>query len=474
MNFLFFFVNEKASNRTIIAEEDSNISGSGSVDEDPEETQNLLEKEASTPISPDGSETKENAEEEDDDEDEEEMDVVGSSNEKDQDSDEDKEKKGSEEESDEEEEGEKKVPTDEYGRELSAYEIMRLERIKRNQAYLAGLGLEEEKKRANEVKQKRINEKRKERKMKQKMAEDALMASRRQSMARKSKTKEVDYSGDLKNVLGRPEIIKKKNVEKKPRKSTKKDERLPRFIYLEFERIKKSKNKAISNGKRLVKAAELEVRVAKKNLEAHERRERRKVEKEERLAALESKRMLEPIVRELDRRRPELHKAIKEFNAWEERVTSNASDNRAALQSAISKAKETFPKLLYENERLLGTQLRERLLPESDTGKSKSRSKTKKGKKRKRQENTEEKKEASAPEVSLPHRVTNDEVPSSMKENKAPVLKKSNQLMKTRNVGGPVTSGLASSVQRKWLERDVPVPAEASTDYLPQAGDVIL
>ena len=45
---------------------------------------------------------------------------------------------------------------------------------------------------------------------------------------------------------------------------------------------------------------------------------------------------------------------------------------------------------------------------------------------------------------------------------------------KMRNVGGPVIPSLASSVQRKWLEQDIPIPADISTHFVPQVGDIVL
>lgn len=405
----------------------------------------------------------------------------GDSNSGDGDSDSDNSGNGSNSDGDEKEE-EEKVPTDEYGRELSAYEIMRLERIKRNQAYLAGLGLEEEKKRANEAKRKEIEEKRKERK---KNNEETPMLERRKSMARKSKTKEVDYSGGLKNVL-EPKMKKKdkkrdkaKDMDKmkRPREEKKKKraEQLPRFIYLEFEHIKKCRNKAVTTGKRLVKAAEVEVRVAKKNLEIHEKREKRRQEKEERRQLLESKRLLEPLVKELDARRVELQKAWKEFDAWDQRVSSNLSQNDTEFKLAWQKAKAALPVSIGKKEHMLGTMLHDRLCPESD---DKRKIKRKRGRKKKGDKNKVEENDKSSPGAQIliepVLKKKDSETQFQFSATNAPLAKKSNQQVKARNVGGPVTPRLAKSVQRKWLEREIPVPAEISTQYLPQVGDVVL
>ena len=50
------------------------------------------------------------------------------------------------------------------------------------------------------------------------------------------------------------------------------------------------------------------------------------------------------------------------------------------------------------------------------------------------------------------------------------------QIQKARNVGGPVTTTFASSVNRKWLDnKDTPIAVAANyNEYVPQVGDIVL
>ncbi len=372
--------------------------------------------------------------------------------------------------------GKEKVPTDEYGRELSAYEVMRLQRIQRNKAYLAQLGLEEEK---NNVKESYEKENQQKKKKKKQAAEE--LVERRQSMARKSKTRDVDYSGDLLKMISQPKPKKQESRNRKKAEKVKsRDEQVPRFIYLEFERIKRNKNKNVATAKRLIKLSELECRVAKRNLEVHERREKRKQEKEEKRIALERKMKYAPILNELDSRRSDLHRARKEFEAWQHEASSSSKQLEENYKSVFIDSKIGFPEGLKKNENLLNLMLHERLkLCEKDSNASEIPSSARKKRKRKRpdEEPSEIMKSVDDPKPveSLNDDDTTDLTKKASNTDDASTgAKKSNQLTKARNVGGPVTPSLASSVQRKWLERDTPVPADVSTHFVPQAGDIVL
>lgn len=396
----------------------------------------------------------------------------------------------------------KKVQTDEYGRELSAYEIMRLERIRRNQAYLAQLGLEEGKSNVTQSIQREKEEKKKERQKKKEMMEDVVI-ERRQSRARKSKAKEVDYSGDfLKGIFKQQQPKEKKvkkeggEVEKTRRKEKKRSEMVPRFIYREFEHIKKCRNKAVANGKRLVKAAELECRIARRKVDKHQQQMKRKMEREERQMTLHTKKLLQPIVEEIDSRRGELLKAKKDFDAWVEMSSKKSNVDHEVMMKQVEDAKIKFPLALQRNEHELGLLLRARLMPQREDNIVDSLSPLKKRKKKKKfgdYDEVEEKKiENSAVENANAATTTATKTSSSCMNNSKikdsdkkvssistdndetnATMKKSTQV-KARNVGGPVTPAFASSVQRKWLERDTPIPADISTSLVPQVGDVVL
>lgn len=362
-------------------------------------------------------------------------------------------------EEEEEDKVNKKVPTDEYGRELSAYEIMRLERIRRNKAYLAQLGLEEEKKGVRNSIQKEKEQKKKDKKKR----DDEVFIERRKSMARKSKAKEVDYSGDALKALLKPQRLpseKKQRRKEKPRNLM-----IPRFIYREFQHIEKCKNQAVATGKRLVRAAELECRIAKRKVERHEQKMKRKAEREERKMSLHTKRKMQPLVQEIDRRRAELKRTKKEFDSWNEhssKLLNSSHDNMTAL---FEDARSQFPLLVQRNEYELGRLLHERLIPnEEDDGEDNEERNLKK-KAKKKNAHDEEGEEL------------NDKDSKKRSDNfdeKLTMSPKKSTGTKMRNVGGPVIPSLASSVQRKWLEQDIPIPADISTHFVPQVGDIVL
>jgi hypothetical protein len=385
---------------------------------------------------------------------------------------------------DEDEESKPKVPTDEYGRELSAYEIMRLERIRRNKAYLARLGLEEEKNGVRNSMEKELQQKKKERKKK---ADDDVFVERRQSMQRESKKRKVDYSGDLNAVL-KPHLKRKVlSEEEKAKKATAKkskrrDEMIPRFIYREFEHIKKCKNRAVTTGKRLVKAAEIECRIAKRNLEIHNKKQKRKIEKAEKRNAMATKKMLNPLVQELDSKRSQLIRAKKDFDAWSEKSIKSASNETNRLREALEKAKVEFPEAVLRNEYELGVLLHERLITQEEDAKTESKTKAKSKVKKGKATNPS----AGGGKITGRQNVVSknkdnenaakilDKENGKIKENGAAEAKKSYQITKARNIGGPVTPALSSNVQRKWLDRDVPLPGEVSTSFVPQVGDMVL
>jgi len=189
------------------------------------------------------------------------------------------------------------------GRELSEYEILRLERIKRNQEYLANLGLQG--KNGAGV----LGGKKKPRApTKKKRSEDEESA--RQVVKRpKRKRKEVDYSEPSNSVasLLRQHKAKeggegKKEPVHRPIPKKKKDKapvnRMELFLYREFKAIQKHKTDVLRQAERDVRASEKQVSYWFKKAERielrREKKERRELQKKEleaRIAAFNAEEM---------------------------------------------------------------------------------------------------------------------------------------------------------------------------------------
>lgn len=197
------------------------------------------------------------------------------------------------------------------GRELSEYEIKRLERIRKNKEYLKQLGLEGD----NGVLGSRPTTKKK-----KKPASSAPVPVKKRS-SRRAARKKVDYSEPSATIasLLRAEEPKKKDDDKGPRKSRDKANRLERFIYDEFKSIASRKKNLVREAERYVRAAEKEVKFWTRMVEKEERRERRKQEggslytkKDEEIELIGC--TLRELLQEVDSRMPELIEAAEKYD----------------------------------------------------------------------------------------------------------------------------------------------------------------
>jgi hypothetical protein len=366
-------------------------------------------------------------------------------------------------------------PTDEYGRPLSAYEIMRLERIKRNQAYLAKLGLEADVK-TGKSKTLLGDEAPKKPRPKKKTEVQVL---RRSSVSRRTKTKDIDYTE--KTVKRKEDILtkteKKKKVPKpkkvKSEKQQKREDRLPLFIYREFKRIETTRNKNLHTAEKLNRKAENEVRMTQRSLDALERKTKRLRERETRNDML-------PIVHEIDKRKSDIIRGLKKVDKSVKHGLMSEEERRVEITKEVEEARMRFPEAIREVEAELGQMLLERLPPivledVSNEGGGK-KSKSKKGKKQTDADGESEdvgvgvggaKGESKAVSVSaVPMNLDLEELRKVEQNLKV-------RVQKARNVGGPVTLKLAAAVNRKWLENDAPVAASYN-EYVPQVGDIVL
>ena len=224
------------------------------------------------------------------------------------------------------------------GRELSDYEKLRLERIRRNREYLSQLGLE------GSMPKKQAPPSRKKRKEQQQQQQQHPTAPQRSS-SRSRKT--VNYTEpsvsvaqllrDSKKLLpaaksassapssanGVATITAKPKKESKPRAprgtNTKLMHRMERFIYNEFNSIKAHKKRTLKDAERNTRLAEKEVSYWTKRASIWERQqERQRAAAAAKQAAEQERADLGGTVRELmqdiDRRMPELLAAVSEYD----------------------------------------------------------------------------------------------------------------------------------------------------------------
>lgn len=170
------------------------------------------------------------------------------------------------------------IRVDADGRELSEYEIQRLERIHRNRQYLARLGLESTEGRGLLGRGKKPSAQSK----KKSKAQPEPVQQRLSLRAKKS----IDYSEPSVSVASllrqRDQEEKPVHVERKPQSGRKRrrdhSERMEKFIYSEFQSLKGHKNQVLKQAERDVRWAEKEVKFWSQRAEKDEMREQRKQE----------------------------------------------------------------------------------------------------------------------------------------------------------------------------------------------------
>jgi len=192
------------------------------------------------------------------------------------------------------------------GRVLSAYEVQRLERVRRNQEYLLRLGLE----RQGEDTIRR----RKRRKQKSSPVE------KRESLrARKA----VDYSEPSTTIASivrdttMPEVQRKQKQKPKDRQEKKTENRMERFVYREFKSIQAHKNQVVRQAEKDLKSAKREMKYWSKLTEKQEFKERRREETQHSKIDEEKSRYgmtLKDLLKDIDNRTSDIEGAVKEYD----------------------------------------------------------------------------------------------------------------------------------------------------------------
>jgi hypothetical protein len=400
-------------------------------------------------------------------------------------------------------------PTDEFGRELSAYELLRQQRIQRNKERLAQLGLDDMSKKMKAAKAKTPTSSKK-------RVRTVIPLERRERISRKTKIHNVNYK-ELTKIPNEPPKLGLKNESKAtstststststtttPRKRIRSSggltaiqKRVPLFMYRELKNIESQRRLGLKAAERTLRLADKECKYAHKQIGKWSKKRLKIQAKQEKRRALlqaeQERKWMGPFLYELDRRRWELVAVRRKQIAVEQQREGWAVRKRQEMVASVKMAETKFPALIEQQSTILGNMLLERLPSISkDEGDSKSVAvkKTKKGRKGKKQPpqasqstvETEEGSNNQLPESCspVPNNVELDPenlatINHQQAQQKANPEPKKPKRVKARNIGGPVTSSFSTSLQRKWLEGDSPVAPSGTSPFVPQVGDTVL
>lgn len=209
------------------------------------------------------------------------------------------------------------------GRQLSDYELLRQERIKRNKQYLTALGLEGTGASGGvKASGKPIKRKRKR----------VSPSQKRSSLSRRTK-ESVNYTEPPASVASLIRTADKKKEEgnkdgpPKPQSERKTKDpvnRLEKFVFLEFKSIKAHKRTVLSQAEKNLGKASKEVKYWKKNAEVFERRQQRKLDRKVEQAKIvkrleDERRQLgggtaKDLLRDIDNRMPDILAAAARYD----------------------------------------------------------------------------------------------------------------------------------------------------------------
>jgi hypothetical protein len=201
------------------------------------------------------------------------------------------------------------------------------------------------------------------------------------------------------------------------------------------------------------------MRMANREVESLQRKERR-------LRDRETRDMLIPIVRQIDKRRVGIIKALRRIEPEKQQISNEELRNQAAKR--LSEAEKRFPEAAQEAELSLARMFIERLPPFQNVENNNMKVKSAKSKKSKGK-NADPSPDQEAKAVTVPVLPANLDVEALRKVEEGLKVR----VQKSRNVGGPITANFAGAVQRKWLDGDGPIAASFN-EYVPQVGDTVL
>lgn len=392
----------------------------------------------------------------------------------------------------------------EDGHQLSAYELQRLERIRRNKEYLASLGLEEEKARL----QKPTAPK------KRKKGNPKPELKRRSSISRRTKAKDINYSGipharwenDAPGDDGdnRPIApIRSKHKASQGQKGRK--QRMERFIYIEFQKIQADIKRDFRRAKRNMREADVAYRYAKNKADRYERKKKRELEtkrfmaeygEELKVLGCTAKQMLQQLESHMNEIQLSLG-AFDERFRWQRNMAQwNSQQEENTRKMEIIDALERFPLALKDAVQDLDLLLIERSPRDPPAPRKSTR-------KRKFVVGVEEPERPEAkilagetPDISkermtdgswggLSAAITAETLstaatgkaspePSPSEVDLKPSAKNKKRELVAKNVGGWVSPVFSQSIDRSWLESDSPAKKFDPSRYIPQIGDTVL
>lgn len=388
--------------------------------------------------------------------------------------------------------------TDEHGvsQMLSAYEIQRLERIKRNKAYLSSLGLDNEARKPKKGKQSR------ERRRHTFDPSELRSSSRRTSQSQVSyaennfKWSEFGKGSEIKLGIQKSAPVK---VERKYKYE--KENRMDIGIYKEFQLIISERKQKLKQAQKDVRQAEVELKYFEKKATIHDRKHRRRQETNEIFSQIQKERRylggsIKDILCEVDNRMPELIHAINAFDRsflthsmlLKHQEQKREHEKKMEMIDAINR----FPRALKDARRDLNVLLLERTpkeppprrgvrLSQSDAPNDPLRSNQDSitGEVRSVAETKSIVKEwgkfvtsvANEKIKSLPGTVISAELKVDPAEVEQVGVKKRK---KGRNVGGWVSPVFSEEIDRSWLASDKFTLNFELSKYVPQIGDTVL
>jgi len=350
---------------------------------------------------------------------------------------------------------------------LSTYEKMRLERIRRNQEYLATLGLEKLEKKG-ETKQ-----------PSRKPTDRWENLEKRETIHRRSKMKEIRYTSPKpakvsQTTMGPEDETREELNNRKPRSTS----GVSLVIYRELKSTSARRRRDVRTAKTLLRHAEVELKYAKRQAAIYAQKQQRLVWEEQMKVAAQTfqneRKILLPLIRELDSRRGELLLARDKFRRKMKSTIENRKTKRARTLQNMKNARLRFNSIVKEAKLHLAHRLFDhfRSMESVADEETKVKSVTQvKGK-------TAESKVASMQSISGTKESLLDPVDiginikailDTVKNEKKGVISKN-----VRNVWGPISGSFANTLQRQWLENDAPVAANLIAQYVPQAGDAVL
>ncbi|KAL3940731.1 MAG: hypothetical protein SGBAC_004782 [Bacillariaceae sp.] len=358
---------------------------------------------------------------------------------------------------------------------ISDYEKLRMERIKRNQERLQQLGLAG--KSGSSAFSSLKPAKRAKRKPRKKVERVFLpQRSSRSRSAKKGVSYATRYDFRGKQIVKVTKPVSARHATKKPR--------VVRWIHDEFRRIGRQRKHNLQSSTRSLKSACKELNYWSRRMQVFAEKKQRIANFEKKLEEDKKEReelggyTRSELLRELDRRTPQLEALLHKYDIQEANVAKNEEERQALLERMVQReafdrkmemidALDRFPKALRDATTSLNSMLYNRS-PKDPAPPRRSKRNSTGG------DPAEEEEEAQAKngDDKRDDGWTNMVVEKPTGPTEATPTK--NRKKDVRNVGGWVSPIFGQELERSWLERENALPNFDLDSYVPQVGDTIL